>query len=140
MTTHAVHTRAGASDAYIVLDDADRIVHVSAPLHDSLGRWLGHVLWDHLPGARDIYEPSFEEARASGEPVTATVFYSGRLKRLTAIPAVDGLAVHVERIAELDVTSLGTLMQSLERIESALALRASEQHDPRSHASLRALP
>ncbi len=140
MSTPAVDPQATGPDPYIVLDDEDRIVHVSAPLHDALGRWLGHVLWDHLPGAREVYGPSFAEARATGEPVVAIVFYSGRLKRLTVVPGVDGLAVHVEHIVDVDVTSLGTLRRSLERIEHALAGRGYEQPDPRSHASLRALP
>ena len=42
--------RHAAPDAYLVLDDDDRIAHVSARLHDDFGRWIGHVLWDHLPG------------------------------------------------------------------------------------------
>jgi hypothetical protein len=98
------------------------------------------VLWDHLPGAREIYGPCFDEARSSGQPVESVVFYSGQVKRLTVIPAADGLAVHVERLAELDVTSLGTLTRSLLQIEAALAGRASGRHDRRAPGSLRALP
>jgi hypothetical protein len=140
VSTPAADVRKAAPDAYVVLDDDDRITHVSPPLQSDLGRWMGHVLWDHLPGAKEIYGPSFDEARASGLPVEAIVFYSGRIKRLTVIPATDGLAVHVERLAELDVTSLGTLMRSLERIEVLLGARASVPHDRRAHASLRSLP
>jgi hypothetical protein len=132
--------RASAPDTYVVLDDDDRIVHVSPRLHDSIGHWLGHVLWDHLPEAREVYGPHFEEARRAQEPVEAVVFYAGRVKRLTVIPAADGLAVHVEHLEALDVTSLGTLMRSLERIERVLAAPACAQRDPRPHASLRALP
>ena len=132
--------RHDAPDAYLVLDDEDRITHVSARLHDDFGRWLGHVLWDHLPGARDVYGPTFDEARSSGRPVESVVFYSGRVKRLTVIPGPDGLAVHVERLAQLDVTSLATLTASLARIEAALAGRASAQPDSPARASLRALP
>ena len=132
--------RSAVPDSYVVLDADDRITHVSSPLHDDLGRWLGHVLWDHLPGAREVYGPAFAVARASGEPVETIVFYSGRVKRLVVIPADDGLAVHVERLAELDVTSLVTLRLSLERIERALAGRGSAQLDSRARASLQALP
>ena len=132
--------RHSSSDAYIVLDDFDRITYVSSRLHDELARWIGHVLWDHLPRARDVYGPTFDEARSSGRPVSEVVFYSGRVKQLTAIPGPDGLAVHVERLAEIDVTSLATLTQSLERIESALAPRESERSDSPAPASLRALP
>ena len=60
--------RSALPDSYVVLDADDRITHVSSPLHDDLGRWLGHVLWDHLPGAREVYGPAFAVARASGEP------------------------------------------------------------------------
>jgi hypothetical protein len=140
MTSAVEALRSAAPDAYIVLDTDDRITHVSPHLHHDLGGWLGHVLWDHLPGAREIYEPSFDEARSSGQPVESVVFYSGRVKRLTVIPAADGLAVHVERLAELDVTSLGTLTRSLVQIEAALAGRVSERHDPRAPGSPRALP
>jgi hypothetical protein len=132
--------RGSAADTYVVLDDDDRIIHVSQPLHSGLAPWLGHVLWDHLPGAREVCSPCFEEARASGQPVESVVFYSGRVERLTAIPASDGLAVHVERLAELDVTTLGTLTQSLAQVEAALAARASAQPDPQSPVSPRALP
>lgn len=132
--------RSAAPDTYVVLDAEDRLTYVSAPLHDELEHWLGHVLWDHLPGAREIYGPAFAEARASGEPVDAVVFYSGRVKRLTVIPAADGLAVHVEQLEALDLTTLGTLKQSLERVERVLADPAYARPGRRSHGSLRALP
>jgi hypothetical protein len=131
--------RGTAVDTYLVLDDHDRIVSVSPRLHDDLWRWLGHVLWDYLPAAKEVYGPCFDEARASGQPVESVVFYSGRVKRLTAIPGADGLAVHVERLAELDVTSLGTLMRSLEHVAAALAARVPGQRGPQAPGSLRAL-
>jgi hypothetical protein len=132
--------RSSAPDAYFVLDDDDRVVHVSLEFHDTRGRGVGHVLWDHLPHAREVYEPYFTEARATGRPVEAVIFYAGRLKRLLAIPGGDGLAVHVENVVELDVTTLGTLTQSLERIAIALADPGSARRDSRARASLRALP
>ena len=132
--------RSSAPAAYFVLDDDDRVVHVSLEFHDTRGRGVGHVLWDHLPHAREIYEPYFAEARATGRPVEAVIFYAGRLKRLLVIPGGDGLAVHVENVVELDVTTLGTLTQSLERIATALADPGSARRDSRARASLRALP
>lgn len=142
MTTaaDARQDRPASDDLYIVLDADDRISHVSAGLRDELGRWLGHVLWDHLPGARGIYGPLFEDAREMGHAVDRVVFYAGRVKRLTAIPAPDGLAVHVERLATLDVTSLRTLAESLGQIAEALAAREPSRRDLRAPASLRALP
>ena len=132
--------RHAAPDAYLVLDADDRIAHVSSRLHDDFGHWIGHVLWERLPAARDVYGPAFDEARTSGSPVESVVFYSGRVERLTVIPGPDGLAVHVERLAEVDVTSLATLTASLAQIEAELAGRASAQRDSRARASLQALP
>lgn len=132
--------RSNAAATYVVLDDDDRVSSVSPRLHDDVGHWLGHVLWDHLPRAREVCGPLLDEARASGKPVESVVFYSGRVERLTVIPASDGLAVHVECLAELDVTTLGTLTQSLRRVEAALAGRASERPDRRLPVSPRALP
>jgi hypothetical protein len=126
--------------AYLVLDDEDRIAYVSSTLHAELGRWVGHVLWEHLPGARDVYSPTFDEARTTAQRVESVVFYGGRVKRLTAIPGPDGLAVHVERLAELDLTSLATLTRSLETIENELGDRASARHGRPARASLQALP
>ena len=132
--------RSSAPDAYFVLDDDDRVLYVSLEFHDTRGGGVGHVLWDHLPRAREVYEPHFSEARATGKPVEALIFYAGRLKRLLVIAGGDGLAVHVENLAELDVTNLGTLRLSLERIERALAGRGSAQLDSRARASLQVLP
>jgi hypothetical protein len=132
--------RSSAPDAYFVLDDDDRVLYVSLEFHDTRGRGVGHVLWDHLPRAREVYESHFSEARATGKPVEALIFYAGRLKRLLVIAGGDGLAVHVENLAELDVTNLGTLRLSLERIERALAGRGSAQLDSRARASLQVLP
>jgi hypothetical protein len=132
--------RHASPDAYVVLDGEDRIAHVSAKLHDALGRWVGHVLWEHLPGAREVCAPTFDEARSTDRPVQSVVFYDGRVTRLTAIPGPDGLAVHVEHLAVLDVTSLATLTRSLASIEAALAGRASELSGSPARASLQALP
>ena len=140
MSDVAEDPRSSAPAAYFVLDDDDRVLYLSPPFRDTRGRGVGHVLWDHLPHAREIYEPHFTQARESGRPVEALIYYAGRLKRVLAIPGGDGLAVHIENLVELDVTSLGTLTQSLAQLDAALADRASEPRDRRSRESLRALP
>jgi hypothetical protein len=140
MSSHADPVRSAAPDAYFVLDDDDRVVHVSREFHTTRGLGVGHVFWDHLPGALEVYGPHFAKARETGEPVEATIYYAGRLKRLLVIPGGDGLAVHVENLVELDVTSLATLTRSLEQLLAALADRASARPDRRSRASLQALP
>lgn len=134
------HVDASADMAYFVLDADDRVIQVGRDLHDQLGPFLGHVLWEHMPDAEPLYAPGFAEARRVGEAVEFPAFYRGRAKRLRAVPAGDTLAVHVERVLELDATTLGTLSESLRQIEAALADRASEPHDLRVPASLQALP
>ncbi len=67
VTTQAVDAlRSAAPDAYFVLDDEDRVFHVSLEFHDTRGRGVGHMLWDHLPAARAIYGRRFDEARRPG--------------------------------------------------------------------------
>jgi hypothetical protein len=136
----AVDAARAAGADYLVLDEGDRIVYVSPSLRHGFGAWVGHVAWEPLPGARDVYGPCFEEARETGRAAEAVGFYAGRLTRLTAIPAADGLAVHFEHLVELDVTSLGTLTRSLERIEVELAGRGFAPPGRRAPASLQALP
>jgi hypothetical protein len=92
-----------------VLDADDRIVRV------------GRVLWERLPHAEPLYGPHFDEARRTGQPVEFTVFYAAEFKRIRAIPAGDELPVHVTRLRELGVTTLGTLSASLHAIASELA-------------------
>ena len=87
--------RSAAPDAYIVLDDDDRITHVSPHLHHDSGAGSGTCSGTTCPAhARSTGRASTRRVR-SGQPVESVVFYSGRLKRLTVIPAADGLAVHV---------------------------------------------
>ena len=75
MTERALDAlRSAAPDAYFVLDDDDRITpRLDGPSTTTRGRWLGHVFWDHLPRAREVYGPHFDEARATGQ--------SGRVDR-----------------------------------------------------------
>lgn len=129
-----------ASTAYVVLDADDRVIQVGEGLRDQLSPFLGHVLWEHMPDAQPLFGPGLDEARRKGSQVEFPVFYRGRAERLRAVPAGDTLAVHIEPLAELDVTTLGTLKESLLRVEAALSAPASEQLGPPMPSSLRALP
>ena len=132
--------KAANDTAYVVLDREDRIVQVGPDLQDQFAPFLGHVLWEHMPDAEPLYGPGFDEARRIGRTVEFAAFYRGRAKQLRAVPSGDTLAVHVERLAELDVRTLGTLAESLRRIEQELSAREREPHDPPAPASLQALP
>jgi hypothetical protein len=123
-----------------VLDDEDRIVDVRPRASHSLGPFVGQVLWGRLPGAEPLLRPRFDEARSTGEELAFTVYYAGSTDSIRVVPHGRRLDVHVERLTELDVTSLGTLAESLRRIEAELAARESAPHDRPAPASLRALP
>jgi hypothetical protein len=125
---------------YFVLDEDDRVTYVGPRRDHAASHFVGQTLWSGLPEAEPLLGPRFAEARSTGEPVEFTVFYAGATTQIRAIPAADGLAVHVERLVELDVRTLATLAESLQRIEDALAARAHVRRDRRAAESLRALP
>jgi hypothetical protein len=129
-----------AGDDYVLLDAEDRIVRVGPALDAAMGPFVGHPLWERLPGAQPLYGPHFEEARRTGETVEFTVFYAAQLKCIRATPIGAELAVHVTRVRTLDVTSLGTLAASLREMTSELADPRPGPPDPPAPASLRALP
>jgi hypothetical protein len=123
---------------YFVLDDEDRVVGIGPERRDA--PFLGHVLWSRLPEAEALLRPRFDEARRTRQELEFTVFYAGRTKHLRVVPEADGLGVHVEQLTALDVRTLGTLAESLRRIEAELDARERERRDPPAPASLQALP
>ena len=126
--------------AHIVLGEGDRIVRVGPEVQGLMGPFIGHVLWERLPDAERLLRPHFDRARRSGQAVEFTVYYAGRVRSYRAVPCGDKLAIDVEHLAEIDVTSLETLARSLSRVEDELTARAHAQLDPPAPASLQALP
>ena len=128
-----------ADDRYIV-DSDDRIVTVVGHLEDTLGPFLGHSLWEANPQAERLFAPHFAEARRTGREVEFTSFYAGRLARWRVVPTGQTLTVYATPLEELDIRTLGTLSESLLRVEAELAAQAPAQPDPPARASLQALP
>jgi hypothetical protein len=126
--------------AYVVLDSEDRILRVGPEEHGLFGPLVGHPLWETLPSAEPLLRANLDRARSTGEEVRFSAFYAGRLRHCRAVPAADGLAVHIEHGAELDIRTLGTLAESLRLIEEELAARERGRHDRPAPASLPALP
>jgi len=129
----------GTSDFYVV-DAGDRLVQVSDGLRETMTPFLGNSLWECFPRADEIFGGHFDEARESECEVEFKTFYAGAAMRLRVVPAGESLTVYPERLVEVNVRTLGTLTESLQRIEAALADPTSEQPDPPARASLRALP
>lgn len=129
-----------ATDDFYVIDADDRLIQVTAGLHEAMSQCLGNSLWECFPRADDIFGAHFIEARESGRELEFKTFYAGAAMRIRVVPAGESLTVYPERLAELNLTTIGTLIVSLLRIESALAGQESEPPDPPARASLRALP
>jgi hypothetical protein len=128
------------TESRYIVDGDDRIVTVVGRFEDTLGPFLGHSLWEVSPQAERLFAPHFAEARRTGLAVEFTSFYAGVLASRRVEPTGLTLTVHVTPLRELDVRTLATLNESLQRVEAELAGQASGQLDPPAHASLRALP
>lgn len=123
-----------------VLDAEDRITYANTGEPGPRYPFVGQVIWDRLPGAEPLFRHKLDEVRRSGRVVECTIFYAGRTRHIRAVPAADGIALHVEQLTELNVRTLATLAESLRRIEAELDAREPERHDPPAPASLQALP
>jgi hypothetical protein len=123
-----------------VLDAADRIDLVTEDSHGNMARFVGHSLWEYLPGAEPVLGPYFDEARQTGSTIDTSVFYAGGTVELRIVPSGNSLAVRSTRLTELDVTTLARLERSLRRIEAELAARAPVRRDSPAPASPQALP
>jgi hypothetical protein len=128
------------ADSFYVLDAADRITHVSGTLRATIGSFLGHSFWEASPQAEPLFGPHFEEARRTGREVEFTEFYAGYVSRRRVVPSGNALTVFVTPIREVDVTTLATLAESLQAVETEIAARAPERPDRRAPSFLRALP
>lgn len=129
-----------AAEEFYVIDGSDRLIQVSDGLHESMGSCIGNSLWECLPRAEDVFGEVFSDARESGREVELKTFYAGAAIRLRVVPAGESLTVYPLRLAEVNLRTLGTLAESLRRIEEELGAREPEPRDPPAPASLQALP
>lgn len=83
-----------------------------------LGHVVGRSLWDVFPEGepifKHIYERAFTDGTAEGEG-----FYGGKLVAVYAMVEDRELHVVVRLLAEIDPTTLGTLLESLDRVIAA---------------------
>lgn len=129
------------AEAQIVLDEEDRIVRVGKDdVAKRFAAFVGHVLWERLPGAEPLLGPGFDQARTTGRPVTFTTFYAGRVRTYHVVPAGNHLAVTAERGLRVDATTLATLARSLRAIEAELGARAHAPPGRPAPESRQALP
>lgn len=107
---------------FVALDSADRIVEVGSHAESQFGPLAGSVIWDCFPGARPLFKPYYDEARASREPVDFVQFYDGYVVRVVATSAgEERLEVTWEQLAHIDATTLDDLVASLTQSLDLLA-------------------
>jgi hypothetical protein len=88
---------------FFVLDADDRIAQVTEEYHESMARFLGHALWEYLPGSEPLVRPLLEEARHTGCASSSAIFYAGGIMDVRVVPAGDSVAVYTTRRTELNV-------------------------------------
>ncbi len=108
----------------LVLDEEYRIVEVGPPAEADFGLLLGQGLWEAFPDSRPLFEPYYEKARSSGEPVEFVQFYDGWVGRVRAVPEASRLLLFWDDLRRLDTLTLSRLHTSLEE-----ALTAIEQQE-----------
>ena len=109
---------------FVMLDPADRIVEVGPHAESQFGPLMGSLIWDAFPGAKALFKPYYDEARATGEPVDFVQFYDGNVVRVIARNDGERLEVSWEPLGRLDTTTLSDLTESL---ATSLDLLEAEQ-------------
>ena len=104
----------------LVLDEEYRIVEVGPPAEAAFGPLRGQGLWDAFPDSRPLFEPYYERARRSGEPVEFVQFYDGWVGRVRAVPEASRLLLFWDDLRRLDTLTLSRLHTSLEETLAAI--------------------
>jgi PAS domain-containing protein len=124
-------------DAFLVLDDAYRIVEVSPAAGAVFGSLQGRDVFESFPDSRPLFLPYYEQARRSGEAVEFTQYYGGYVLNLKAVPAASMLTVSWEKLHVLDVHTLEGLRDSLVTMLDILEARDDAQHREAVRRALR---
>jgi hypothetical protein len=97
----------------IILDEDDRILQVNPDDSADLRDYEGKNLWESFPHSKPLFQPYYERARQTGEPVEFVQFYNGYVTRIRAVPAGTHLHLYWEKIDRIDTLTLEGLRDSL---------------------------
>jgi hypothetical protein len=115
----------------MVLDENYLIVEIGPDVEAGFGPLAGRPLWDAYPGSEALFQPYYEKARMSGEPVEFVQFYNGYLTRIRAVPKQARLQLFWKVLCRLDTLTLDGLAASLAtaiaHVEESEALLGREQ-------------
>ena len=108
----------------LVLDADYRIMEVGPAAEDRFGHLLGRNLWEVAPDARPLFQPYYEVAWRSRQPVEFVQFYKGKLYRVDAVVRERRLELSWSVLHRIDTVTLDGLRTSLGQ-----ALALMEQHE-----------
>ena len=108
----------------LVLDADYRIMEVSPAAEGSLGHLRGRNLWEVAPDARPLFEPYYEAAWRSRQPVEFVQFFKGKLYRVDAVVRETRLELSWVVLHCIDTVTLDGLRASL-----CQALELMERHE-----------
>jgi hypothetical protein len=109
---------------FVLLDEADRIVGVGRAAEAVYGSLRGCTLWDRYPEAKPLFQPRFDRARRTQEPVEFVQFFWGQVAWLRVEPCDSRITLSWEMLFALDTLTLDRLLASL---ESALEILDERQ-------------
>ena len=113
-----------------VVDEEYRIVEFAPAVAPAFRPRRGRSLWDTFPESRPLFEPYYEVAWTTGEPVEFLQFYAGLLLRVRAVPAGPRLLLFGESLQHIDTLTLDGLRASLaETIALIDELSGSTRHE-----------
>ena len=104
----------------LVLDADYRIVDLGPAVEAEFGDLRGRSLWEAEPDARPLFEPHFDSAWRSGEPVEFVEFYDGELARVEAVVRDGLLEISWSALHSIDVLTLDGLWASLQEAVAIL--------------------
>jgi hypothetical protein len=90
-----------------------RIVEIGSRVEAGFGVLEGLSLWEAFPGAEPLFQPYYEKAWRTGEPVEFVQYYNGYIMRINAVPEGERLLLFWEVLCRLDTLTLEGLWASL---------------------------
>jgi len=117
---------------HFVLDDSDRIVGASPAAQAIFAPLFGQIIWDCFRDSKALFQPYYDSARETSQPVEFVQFYQGVVGRIRAVPTGQRLEIYSEEFLRLDPLTLEGLYSS---ISDAVALL--EGHEAEMHRHIR---
>ncbi len=115
----------------MVLDENYLIVEIGPDVEAGFGPLAGRRVWEAYPGSEALFQPYYERARTSGEPVEFVQFYNGYLTQIRAVPKQGRLQVFWKVLCRLDTLTLdglaASLVAAIAQVEEGEALLGREQ-------------